>query len=239
MYKRQTLNSFVGRKLDDGQTILPTILYPTRKKVDSINTTSLNKLEGNYRCFDYKYCTQQDLTLSKEQLSMASLWSNDQIEHEKKYMSENINFDNQVKLKVGAQVMCIANIDLEGENPICNGSRGIIKDFDSNGYPIVLFKNGSERKIGYHIWQSELIPSIGVKQIPLILAWAITIHKSQGASLDLAEIDIGNQIFECGQTYVALSRVTSLDGLYLKSFNPSKIMINRKVIEFYETLGKN
>ena len=73
--------------------------------------------------------------------------------------------------------------------------------------------------------------------MPLILAWAITIHKSQGASLDMAEIDVGAGIFECGQTYVALSRLRKMDGLYLKSFDPSKIIINTKVRSFYEHLA--
>ena len=75
-----------------------------------------------------------------------------------------------------------------------------------------------------------------VSQVPLILAWALTIHKSQGATMDAAEIDVGSGIFECGQTYVALSRVKSLDGLYLTSFDAKRIRINRKVKEFYEAL---
>ena len=68
------------------------------------------------------------------------------------------------------------------------------------------------------------------------MAWALTIHKSQGSTLDVAEIDVGSGIFECGQTYVALSRVKSLEGLYLKSFDVSKIKINKKVKDFYESL---
>ena len=90
-----------------------------------------------------------------------------------------------------------------------------------------------------NVWQSDKIPGIGVSQVPLILAWALTIHKSQGATLDAAEIDVGSGIFECGQTYVALSRVKNLDGLYLTSFDASKIRINRKVKEFYDNLNLN
>jgi ATP-dependent DNA helicase PIF1 len=69
------------------------------------------------------------------------------------------------------------------------------------------------------------------------LAWAITIHKSQGLTLEMAEVDVGDDIFECGQTYVALSRVKSLEGLYLTSFEQSKIKVNEKVIEFYANLN--
>jgi ATP-dependent exoDNAse (exonuclease V) alpha subunit len=65
------------------------------------------------------------------------------------------------------------------------------------------------------------------------LAYAITIHKSQGATLDCAEIDIGGGIFAAGQTYVAISRVKTIDNLYLTAFNPQKIRSSKKVQEFY------
>jgi hypothetical protein len=84
---------------------------------------------------------------------------------------------------------------------------------------------------------SETIPGIGVEQVPLILAWALTIHKSQGATMDSAEIDVGSGIFECGQTYVAISRVKSLDGLYLTSFDARRIRINKKAKDFYDGLA--
>ena len=93
--------------------------------------------------------------------------------------------------------------------------------------------------MGQHIWQSETIPTIGIKQVPLILAWAITIHKSQGASLDMAEIDVGEL------ASLNADRPTSLyldcaawKGLYLKSFDPAKIIIHKKVREFYENLNE-
>jgi hypothetical protein len=89
-----------------------------------------------------------------------------------------------------------------------------------------------------HCWQSEEYPCIAITQYPLCLAWALTIHKIQGATLSMAEIDIGNSVFEYGQTYVALSRVQSLDGLYLSAFEPHRIRANPKVIEFYNKIPK-
>ena len=75
-----------------------------------------------------------------------------------------------------------------------------------------------------------------VRQLPLIMSWAITIHKSQGVTLNSARINIGSCIFEYGQTYVALSRVSSIDGLYLDAVNINKIKTNPKVVKFYKNL---
>jgi hypothetical protein len=102
----------------------------------------------------------------------------------------------------------------------------------------VKFNNGITKTMYRHVWASEKIPNIGISQVPLILAWALTIHKSQGATLDAAEIDVGKEVFACGQTYVALSRVKSLDGLYLTSFDVSRIQIDKKVRDYYESLAK-
>jgi ATP-dependent DNA helicase PIF1 len=134
--------------------------------------------------------------------------------------------------------MCIVNIQLDNGDILCNGAQGIVVDISLQGLPVVKYKNGYQMTMSYHIWPSELIPGIGVSQIPLILAWALTIHKAQGSTLDIAEVDAGSGIFECGQTYVALSRVKSLEGLYLQSFDAKRVRINRKVQEFYEILEK-
>ena len=132
--------------------------------------------------------------------------------------------------------MCIVNIQLDNGDILCNGAQGIVIDISLQGLPIVKFKNGYQMTMTYHLWPSELIPGIGVSQIPLILAWALTIHKAQGSTLEMAEVDAGSGIFECGQTYVALSRVKSLEGLFLTSFDAKRIRINRKVQEFYDLL---
>lgn len=232
------LHDYVGRKVDDGEKMVPTILFPIRRHVDQVNARSLARLTGIEKTYEYVNCDVKDLALTEEKVSLAAIYGEEDKAREYEYMVLNVNFEKKLTLKVGAQVMCVANIDMQHETaPICNGSQGIVENFDdADGLPIVRFKNGRSMKIGYHIWQSEKIPTVGVKQLPLILAWAITIHKSQGASLDMAEIDIGKGIFECGQTYVALSRLRSMDGLYLKSFDPSKIIIHQKVREFYENL---
>jgi len=149
-------------------------------------------------------------------------------------LRSSIMADDIITLKEGTQVMCIANIDQETEGAqIVNGSQGIVTGF-LNDLPIVRFRNGTERVIGRHAWKPEGLETVSVTQLPLIYAWAITIHKAQGITLEIAEIDVGSHIFECGQTYVALSRVKSLSGLYLSSFNYSRIKVNSKVKRFYE-----
>ena len=121
------------------------------------------------------------------------------LQKEKENLLKSVNCENIINFKIGCQVMCTVNLDLDSEFPICNGSLGIVTGF-SGKLPMVKFNNGAELTIHKHIWKSDNIPGVGVRQIPLVLAWAITIHKSQGSTLDLAEIDVGNNIFEAGQT---------------------------------------
>ena len=196
-----------------------------------INAAEMEKLPGE----KFKYTLGRVETLpEKAQPQLVSVGI-EQREIEYNFLANNIMADKELILKKGAQVMCIANIDMESTEPIVNGSQGVVVDFVGN-LPLVQFNNGAKRTVGYHTWNSENVPSVGIKQIPLIYAWAITIHKSQGVSLDMAQIDAGSNIFECGQTYVALSRIKSLNGLYLTAFNPQKIKVNKNVQEYYSTL---
>lgn len=226
------LEKCVKKKLSND--INPTIILPKRKDVDQINFREFNKLEKNEeKIFEMSGVDELDLPLSKEQLTNISLFTDEEKRQESTYLSENIMAEKKLVLRKGTVVMCIANLDIE--NGLINGSQGIVVDFQNNN-PVIKFKDGKIQQITPHVWQSEKIPGIAVKQLPLIYAWAITIHKAQGVTLDNAYIDIGNDIFECGQSYVALSRVKSLDGLYLKNFDFTKIKINKKVQEFYESL---
>lgn len=221
----------------EDDSIKPTKILPRRNDVNRINETEMKLLTENgdesEKIFEMEIIkTVPDdkcISIPKEQLSI-----------ELENLQNNIIAEKKLILKKGAQVMSIVNVDMEGIMPIVNGSRGVVVDFTENGLPIVKFKSGITKPISHYVWELEdnfdLKKGYGIKQIPLILAWAITIHKSQGSTLELAEIDIGNGIFECGQSYVALSRVKDINGLYLTSFNPSKIKINKKVYEFYKTL---
>lgn len=240
--KRSTndiLLSQVDRPKDDTLTIKPTKLYPTRNKVDSINTSEMDKLEGDEREFKLKYHGDLEMT-AKERLQRTQI-TPEQIKTELQYLKANLRCDEIIKLKVGSQVMCIVNTELANGEMLCNGSQGIVIRFSQEGSPVIQFSRSGKTSsfeviMNYHIWPSENIPGVGVSQLPLILAWALTIHKAQGATLEVAEIDAGSSIFECGQTYVALSRVKSLEGLYLTSYDTTKIRINKKVQEFYNSL---
>ena len=224
-----TLTPHIGKTLPE--TFVPTILLPRRRDAELINAMELEKLPSEKKVY-----TLTRIENLPEKAQPINNISPEQRDMEHTFLVNNIMADKEIVLKKGAQVMCIANIDMESAEPIVNGSQGIIVDFVGN-LPLVQFNSGARRTVGFHTWSSESYPSIGVKQIPLIYAWAITIHKAQGVSLDMAQIDAGSNIFECGQTYVALSRIKSLAGLYLTAFNPQKIKVNKKVQEFYQTLS--
>jgi ATP-dependent DNA helicase PIF1 len=230
------LLQYVGRPFAENLVAEPTKLYPTKNKVEQINVMRMSVLQGEAKEFKIKYL--KDLEMTKNDRAKRIEFTEKDIQVELDFLAGNLMCEKEMKLKIGSQVMCIVNIKSEqGDVLICNGSQGIIKEFcEMTGLPKVKYNNGIEMLMGRHSWESEKIPGIGVAQVPLILAWALTIHKSQGATMDAAEIDVGSGIFECGQTYVALSRVKSLDGLYLTSFDAKRIRINKKVKEFYESL---
>lgn len=232
----ELLLEYVGRELDPNLIAEPTKLYPTKNKVEQINITKMSALHGEEKEYKIKYI--KDVEMTKGEKEIRHQFTDQDIKIELDFLAGNLMCEKEIKVKIGAQVMCIINIKSEaGDILICNGSQGIVKEFcEVTSCPKVKYNNGIEMVMTRHIWESDKIPGIGVSQVPLILSWALTIHKSQGATLDAAEIDVGSCIFECGQTYVALSRVKSLNGLYLTSFDAKRIRINKKVKEFYESL---
>jgi ATP-dependent DNA helicase PIF1 len=221
--------------VEEGLLFEPTKLFPTKTKVEYINNTKMDALIGEEKTYSIKPLI--DLEMSKENKYVRSQYNDNDIKTELDYLTRNVTCDINITLKIGCQVMCIVNMELDDGQVLCNGSQGIVTGFIGPVTILVKFNElPTDIPLSMHTWASERSPGLGVSQLPIILAWAITIHKSQGASLDMAEIDVGSDIFECGQTYVALSRVRSLEGLFLKSFDLSKILINKKVQEFYSNL---
>jgi ATP-dependent DNA helicase PIF1 len=225
----EILLNYVGRKYnaETDKVPKPIQLYPRKRMVENVNSRELNMLVGK----EYKY-------ILEECSSYSSIYPEEEVENEKRFLLNSVSCEKELLLKVGCRVLCIVNLDLDGELPICNGSAGKVTRIDeSNGYPYVKFTNGSEILMGQHEFISENIKTISIKQIPLILAYSISIHRSQGCGFKSMEVDIGDSVFEEGQTYVALSRLKDLSGLYIKSLDLHKIKANVRVTEFYKKHG--
>jgi ATP-dependent DNA helicase PIF1 len=213
---------------------LPVRIFPLRRCADAVNTRELMKLSSDNQSL-YNMETILDLPMTAKELERRTHISLTEINTEISMLKKNVLCDENITLKKGARVMCIVNKDISQQKYLCNGNQGTVVDFHNN-LPFVRFDNGIECVMEKHVWESESIPGIGISQVPLILAWAMTIHKAQGSTMDCAEIDVGGDIFESGQTYVALSRLKSLGGLYLKAFDPKSIYVNPRVKEFYARL---
>lgn len=246
----ELLNNRIGKTHISEDGFVPTKIFPIRSKVDNMNQQMFDNLDKEI--YEYEIIKVSNTTRYLENGKpieikyLANRLQEEEVEREINTLIKNSQIQENIELKIGSVVMCTANIDVK--SGICNGAQGVIIDFVEDllvedlpcqGFtfvPIVKFNNGVIRRMNAHFWQSEYHPTICVGQLPLMLAWAVTVHKIQGASMQYADMDIGNGIFEYGQTYVALSRIRNLDGLFISSFNPSKIKANPLVIEFYSKL---
>lgn len=211
----------------------PIRLFARKYQTDQYNKNNMDLLPG------HTYVLNSVSVYSPKIGAGYKTWSSKEIEFEKKQIIQNNSFIPSLELKVGCRVMCLINIRAEDYDHnksdilVCNGSTGkVVEIVDSQ--PKVLFDNGYTHTFVPHEYQSEKITGLYVEQIPLCQAYAITIHKCQGATLDSAYIDLGDNVFADGQSYVALSRVKQLDGLFLSEFNPRRIRANKNVVEYYE-----
>jgi len=184
-----------------------TKLFPHNVDVDRINTVELGKLPDRESSF------------MMETHGFAPIVEG---------LKRNCLSPEKLALKVGAKVMFTKN-SMEGK--FVNGTLGEVVSFsESSGYPIIKTRNGRIIETEKMEWSVADGPKIiaMIKQIPLRLAWAITVHKSQGMSLDAALIDL-RSAFEYGQGYVALSRLRTLQGLYLLGFNERSLEVHPEV----------
>lgn len=208
------------------RVIKPTLLFSRNADVNTINEKNIAALKKPLRA--YKATTL--LVPGEEDVP-----TGDKLSHLLSRLDNDSSYSPTLELCEGAQVMLLANLDVS--KGLVNGSRGVIVDFRADGVPIVQFLHGEPLAIAPHTWTSPDHSGVHRQQIPLRVAYAITIHKSQGATLDCALVDIGSSTFECGQAYVALSRVKDMESLYIFTLDSSKIRAHPTVVAFYESLA--
>ncbi len=185
--------------------IEPTKLYTHNADVDSINNEELAKIEGETETF---------FAEKKGNQKMMDAFVKSLIVPEK------------LVLKKGAKVMFLKNNHDKG---FMNGSLGVVVDFDKDeDWPIVQLSDKRKIKAEPELWsindeKGKML--VQFEQVPLRLAWAITVHKSQGMTLEAAEMDL-SRTFERGQGYVALSRLKELEGLRLLGMNRMSLEVN-------------
>jgi ATP-dependent DNA helicase PIF1 len=223
----ELLAKYQGRDWKENK-IRPTLLFPRRAEVDMINDSNLRALTG--RRYTYKARLVYDGKIPE------GFNENDEgFQKALQMFDSDAAYSKELELMLNAQVMLIANTD--PDSGLVNGSRGVITGFcPSTELPVVEFLNGVKKVVGTHTWPIEDFEFVSRAQVPLRLAYAVTIHKSQGATLDSALVDIGSGVFEFGQAYVALSRVRSMEALYVYDFDPTAFKAHPKVKEFYKKL---
>lgn len=211
------------------QTIKPTILYPLKKDVNRINTKNLNELIADgaqsktFNAIDGAINRKTKASVSHRATHTTTL-------------TKCTSAPEHLVLAVGSQVMLTKNRDID--EGLVNGSRGVILEIDGAGDPVVIFDNGQQctiRPESFEVESGDLM--LIRRQIPLILAWALTIHKCQGATLTNVITDLSD-IFGYAQAYVTLSRVRSLEGLFIVNINYAKIRCNPKVKKYYQELAE-
>ncbi|MDQ7046886.1 MAG: helix-turn-helix domain-containing protein [Sulfurovum sp.] len=187
----------------------PTKLYTHNVDVDRINKEELDKLAGEPKLF---VCEHKGSEKNIEKIFKSSL------------VLETL------ALKKGAVVIFIKNNPEEG---YVNGTTGTVQSFSPiDKMPIVITTDGRKIKLDLEDWSLENDSgkvTATVTQVPLRLAWAITIHKSQGMTLDAAEIDL-SKTFETGQGYVALSRIKNIEGLRLMGLNTMALRVDPLIL---------
>lgn len=221
----------VGRELKCTNGVQPTRLFAKKNEVKSLNIREYKKLKGEVVTYDAVDGGERTFL---------------------NFLKRNTPALECLELKIGAQVMLTRNLDTK--KGLVNGSRGVVDGFVSAGkdqdpqdlrvqcdgrWPIVKFKNGCVEIIQPEEFSIEiqLVKKAYRRQVPLIMAWALTIHKCQGLTLDAVELSV-KSAFECGQVYVALSRVRNLESLKLMDFTTRTIRAHKAPLAFYEEVAQ-
>jgi ATP-dependent DNA helicase PIF1 len=239
----QLLVQTTARTLAPLNGVEPTRLFCRRSEVDELNQSRLAALAGQARVFAAEdECQPLDVFQGTPTMF-----------NKKRRQLENDCFfracmaPRRLELRVGAQVVLLkrdlgTGVPADGagdpSSSLVNGSRGIVESFSPAGLPVVAFANGRREEIG-HVQFAKAVMLTGRcarRQLPLALAWALTVHKSQGLTLDRVCVDLEDE-FERGQAYVAISRVQHIDGLQIEHFSGA-VQCSYRVKCFYEAVER-
>lgn len=219
-YKKRDLKKLYSRLINKDTILDDSIvrLYSHNKKVDQYNKQKLDSLEGEY--FDYKAI--DTIPNGVKQKVGIELLNNGRIMP-------------ILTLKKGARVMLLYNLDTE--NGLVNGSCGEVLELNQVMVK-VKFDNGIIQNIIPEEFEVDYNKhTLKRSQMPLNLSYSVSIHKSQGLSMDKCVMDL-TSCFASGQAYVALSRVRSLEGIYLIGFNEKSIKVDKDALEFERNLNE-
>lgn len=218
--------------------VLPTMLFSLNADVDAMNRKCLAQViaaaaDPATALFEHTVTT----VVPEDASTLLSAAERAELEER---LDRVYPYERTLQVAVGAQVMLVANLNVE--LGLVNGTRGVVTSIH-RGTPSVTLRLVDDREVVVecHAFR-HTVPAgpdgaeekvvLARCQLPLRLAWATTIHKSQGASLDYVACDLGTTVFAPGQAYVALSRARTLQGLFLSAFTPRSIRADPEVLDY-------
>lgn len=236
-----------SRPLECVHGIVPTHVLPRRDVVNAINQRHLGELQATAQTYQATDSVCSDSAIGG--------WARAELQKDRFFM--DCPAEKALELRVGAQVMFLKNA---ANGQLTNGARGVIIAFaplqtcgatvepyvresgekaDARPrFPVVRFTNGRAFVVGEDAFEKSVYKkgTCTRRQVPLSLAWATTVHKSQGASIDLAIVDLHGTFSE-GQAYVAISRAKRLQGLEIRNYTPDAVKVSQLVSKFYEAVA--
>ncbi|TPX63739.1 hypothetical protein SpCBS45565_g06396 [Spizellomyces sp. 'palustris'] len=231
-FVQKALQGCVGRTWEDEDVLEPTLITGYNRVAQQYNHLALHRLPEAVTTFT----ANDSFEAGRDTMRLVPEFQEVIDGHFNSFAAPRT-----LHLKPGAQVVLLRNMAVN--QGLVNGARGHVVGYKTAldpvldthvSLPIVQFADRKIFCVGYHRFEMSLGPGRGVlvrKQIPLKLAWALTVHKSQGMTLDRVEVDL-EAAFASGQAYTALSRVKGLEGLRVKAFGGKSVFVSDKVVEF-------